>query len=420
MPDIQPGGGMPTRGPTWKWWICGLLLLATMINYMDRLTLNQTAHRIKEELQLSNEQYGELERAFGVAFALGSLLMGWTVDRWNVRWVYPAALLGWSAAGFVTGFAQNFLALLACRFVLGLFEAGNWPCALRTTQRIVPPEQRTLGNGILQSGAALGAVLTPLLVQALVSGPGTWSYPFRVVGGLGSCWVLLWLLSVRREDLALAGTQAVPWASTAGPYEKLRGLGVVRIYADRRFVACGVVVVAINLTWHFFRVWLPLFLQEDRAFRESQVQYFTSLYYLATDAGSLTAGFGTLWLARRGMTVHGSRLVLYVVCMSLTLCSLSVLLPLSRALLCGVLLAVGFGALGLFPLYYSLSQELTVRHQGKVNGALGCVTWLATALMHPLVGGWLDRTQQYSWVVAGAGVVPVFGLLALILLWRVR
>jgi MFS transporter, ACS family, hexuronate transporter len=71
-------------------------------------------------------------------------------------------------------------------------------------------------------------------------------------------------------------------------------------------------------------------------------------------------------------------------------------------------------------LYYSLSQELTVRHQGKVNGTLGCLTWFSTALMHPLAGEWLDRTKDYSLVVACAGVVPVFGLLALVLLWRVR
>jgi ACS family hexuronate transporter-like MFS transporter len=346
--------------------------------------------------------------------------MGWTVDRWNVRRVYPAALLGWSAAGFLTGSAQSFRALLGCRFMLGLFEAGNWPCALRTTQRILRPEQRTLGNGILQSGAALGAVFTPLLVQALVSGPGTWPQPFRVVGALGSGWVVLWLLSVRGEDLALPRADAVLLASPSQPYEKLRGFGFVRVYADRRFLACIVIVVSINLTWHFFRVWLPLFLQEDRGFRESEVQYFTSIYYLATDAGSLASGFGTLWLARRGMTVHQSRLTLFIFCMILTLCSLTVLLSLSRAVLCGVLLVVGFGALGLFPIYYSLSQDLTVRHQGKVNGALGCLTWLATALMHPLVGEWLDRTKDYSLVVAYAGTVPVLGFLALILLWRGR
>src|SRR5205823_1041605 len=334
------------RGTAWKWWICGLLLLATMINYMDRLTLNQTAKRIKDELHLNNQQYGEIETAFGVAFALGSLILGWTVDRWNVRWVYPGVLLGWSAAGFLTGYAQAFYGLLLCRFVLGLFESGNWPCALRTTQHLLRPEQRTLGNGILQSGAALGAILTPLIVQALVSGEGTWAYPFRVIGALGTGWVLLWLATVRREDLALPRADAAYQSSPAAPYENLRGLAFVRIYGDRRFLACVVIVIAINLTWHFFRVWLPLFLQEGRDFSERDTNYFMAVYYVATDAGSLTAGFGGLLLIRRGMTVHGSRVLMYALCMILTLFSIAALAPVNRALLCGLLLMVGFGALG--------------------------------------------------------------------------
>ena len=63
----------PERSHAWKWWICGLLMLATMINYMDRLTLNQASTRVKRELQLDNEQYGLVESAFSFAFAAGAL-----------------------------------------------------------------------------------------------------------------------------------------------------------------------------------------------------------------------------------------------------------------------------------------------------------------------------------------------------------
>jgi ACS family hexuronate transporter-like MFS transporter len=405
------------RGSNWKWWVCGLLLLATMINYMDRLTLNQTAKRIKTELHLSNEDYGDIEWAFGAAFALGALCVGWTADRWNVRAIYPLALLGWSAAGFCTGFATTFLALGACRFMLGLFEAGNWPCALRTTQRILPPAERTLGNSILQSGAAIGAIFTPLIVQALVSGPGTWRYPFFVIGALGTVWVFLWLTVVRPEDLALPsrgnGYESSPAARHGQPRQSL-----LDIYRDPRFWVCFVVVIMINLTWHFFRVWLPLFLQESRGYEESAVNYFTAAYYVATDCGALAAGFATLFFARHGMAVHRSRVLVFLVFTSMTLLSLvAAVLPAGPVLL-GLLLVIGFGALGLFPVYYSLSQEMTVEHQGKVTGTLGCATWLATASMHPLVGRWLDRTSNnYGAVVALAGLAPPIAFITLMLLW---
>ncbi len=403
MPPIADGH-VPARSSTWTWWICGLLFLATTINYMDRLTLNQMAKQIKDDLSLSAEQYGSVEFAFGIAFALGAVLSGLTVDSWNVRWVYPTVLLGWSIAGFMSGFANSFLELLFWRFLLGLFEAGNWPCALRTTQRILLPRDRTLGNSLLQSGAPIGAMITPLVVLALVDGAGTWRGPFFLLGAAGAIWVFLWLPAVRSEDLAVR---------PSGGAEQ----SFLSIYRDRRFWVLVTLVVMINLNWHFFRVWLPLSLQESRGYSQKEVNYFIAAYYAAAFIGSVTAGSTSLLLARRGLPVHTSRVLVFFGCALLTLLSLvTKLLPTGPVLL-GVLLVIGFGALGLYPPYYSFSQELTVRHQGKVSGSLGCITWVMTASMHPFVGRWIDKTKDYDSVVALAGVAPLVGLCALLLFW---
>src|SRR5262249_27082466 len=155
----------------------------------------------------------------------------------------------------------------------------------------------------------------------------------------------------------------------------------------------------------------PLYLQEAHAYSQRDANYFTSLYYVATDLGSLTAGFATLYLARRGLAVHTSRLIVFLACAILTTLSLAVARLPDGWLLRGLILLLGFGALGLFPVYYSLSQELTVRHQGKLTGILGCTTWLFSAATHPLVGRWLDQTKDYSRVVALAGLLPMLGFL---------
>src|SRR5262245_54349951 len=450
------------RGATWKWWVCGLLLLATMINYMDRLTLNQTAKRVMQEVGFDERGYGELESAFAYAFALGAILAGWLADRVNVRWLYPAALLAWSAAGFATGVVQGFFGLLACRFLLGLAEAGHWPCALRTTQRVLPPSERPLGNSILQSGAAVGAVLTPLLILALPQGPGTWRYPFLLVGAAGVSWVFLWLASVRSADLRTGQVTASPsparllltlvalfgvknaarlvpeapaWlplavsfaVSAAGIALVLRWLcagtradpepGQDRATFLRRLWVLVVVVVVINGTWHFFRVWLPLFLQKQHDYSEGFMNWFMLAYYVSTDAGTLTAGAVTLALVRRGFAVHGSRLLVFGSCALLcTLGAVAAFLP-GGPLLLGVLLVIGFGALGLFPNYYSFSQELTARYQGKVTGALGCSCWLAVAPIHEAVGDLVKQTGSYSAGMAAAGFAPLLAVGALALFW---
>jgi hypothetical protein len=89
----------------------------------------------------------------------------------------------------------------------------------------------------------------------------------------------------------------------------------------------------------------------------------------------------------------------------------------SGLLLLGLLLVIGFATLGLFPAYYSFSQELTVRHQGKLTGALGCICWMSMALLHEVVGDSGARTGSYSAGVAGAGLLPLLGVAALWLLW---
>ena len=183
------------------------MLLATMLNYMDRQTLAQQAAEIRDELRLSNEDYGKLERGFGLAFAVGSLALGVIADRVSLRWLYPAILLGWSTVGFLTGWVNNVTELLLCRVLLGFFEAGQWPCALAAAQRLLPRDQRPLGNSILQSGASLGAIVTPPIILLLNHGePGGWRLPFQVVGGAGLVWILVWLMAIHPRDLDISPT----------------------------------------------------------------------------------------------------------------------------------------------------------------------------------------------------------------------
>ena len=519
MSSTFPTLTLPTRSQSWKWWVCGLLLLATTINYMDRLTLNQLSVPIKKEFGLEATGYAQLEAAFASAFALGAIIMGWLVDRWSPRWIYPAAVLAWSLAGFATGLAQSFAVLLLCRFLLGIAEAGNWPCALKTTQQILPPAERTLGNSILQSGAALGAVITPVLLLVLYTWTGSWRVPFMAVGAVGTLWVVLWMSVVRPSDLhtvpSTAGTSLMSilcWlvvlmfmdgmihvagavvsaraeaatrvaASVAGatapfgvatvptttdsaaaadsavaaanwlpgvfaPLERAVAafpllpllskatvtiLGILAVFLwlcrstrdddgiprpvfYRRFWVLATVVVMINATWHFFRAWMPPFLQEQHGYTLAETSWFSSAYYVATDLGALAMGFAALALTRRGLSVHRSRMTLFAGCTLLTTLSLAAAALPKGPLLLVVLMVIGFAALGLFPAYYSFSQELTTRHQGKLTGALGCVCWLSMSLLQEVAGDLVKRTGSYSLGVGLAGLAPAVALAAL-LLW---
>ena len=80
--------------------------------------------------------------------------------------------------------------------------------------------------------------------------------------------------------------------------------------------------------------------------------------------------------------------------------------------------AIGFGALGLFANYYSFTQELSTRHQGKVTGSLGFLTWTFTASMHPWIGKVVDRTHSYDAAIFWVGLLPAVAFAALALFWN--
>ncbi|MEO6742766.1 MAG: MFS transporter [Chthoniobacteraceae bacterium] len=410
MSDSAAG---PARSSSWKWWVTGLLLLATMLNYMDRQTLASVAKRITDEFKLSQEQYGNIEFAFGWGFAAGSLVFGLLADRISVRVLYPAVVLGWSAMGLLSGFSRGYDTLLVLRALLGFFEAGQWPCALKTTSALLSEKDRTFGNSILQSGASLGAIFTPLILRAMISGNagvGAWRPAFVLIGALGLVWIGAWLASFRSGELKVTPAEK-PGGANVSPWLR----GIVR---DARFWALTVMVIAINIIWHIVRAWLTKFLQQGRAYSEADALLISSGFYIATDIGCILSGAAAVWLIRRKVNPHSARLRIFAVCSAITaLTSVIALLPKGTMLL-AVLFIVGAAALGLFPCYYSFTQELGALHVGKATGLLSAIGWLVSAPLQKFFGRLIDRTQSFDVGIALIGWTPCIALIAMLLLWR--
>ena len=450
-----------------KWFVCGMLLLALVLNYMDRQTLSLTITAIEREIHLNNTQYGRLEKGFGYAFALGGLVFGVLADRLSVKWLYPFVLMGWSAAGLATGYGDHlgrwltplmepwcnvealtlsndpevsraYLGFLVCRVTLGFFEAGQWPCALVTTQRLLSAADRPFGNSILQSGASIGAILTPIVIglfaPAIIASDtaavastasvatehlGWWRSPYVVIGCLGVLWIGPWLWMIHGVNLNRPAAAVRP-ARDASPVSQKSPAGGEFWIIAQRYLALVVVVIVINMTWQYFRVWMPKMLEQYHGYRADHVRWFMIAYYVATDVGCITAGASVRWLAARGWNVHRARMLAFTVCAALTaLSTVASRLPPSPLLL-AVFLVIGFGALGLFPNYYSFTQELSGRHQGKISGTLGFITWVVTSEMQERVGRVIDETKSYADGIFYIGLMPLVGCAALWLLWNLK
>jgi ACS family hexuronate transporter-like MFS transporter len=400
----------PVRIERWKWAVVLMMLMATVINYMDRQTLGSLASYIKADFTLNEQGYGTLEAIFGYSYAVFLVVAGFAADRWNLRWLYPLALLIWSAAGFATGFVETLLQLQICRAILGAGEAFNWPVAVGIIRRIIPRESQAFANGLFNSGMTLGAVLTPLLVIGMVGPHGEgWRRLFIIVGAAGSIWVLVWLWCTRGSR---AGEMAQPnkedvTTTAAVPFRSVLSM--------RTFWITLAVGTAVNMSWHFYRVWLPRHLVVDLEFSDRELQYLLIAFYLTADIGSIVSG----WIARKLVTerrsVERARKIVVVSAGLLCLVAMPVVLAPGRTLMVPLYCLVGAGIMGTFTMFYAFAQDIAPGHVSKCVGLIGAFVWFINSRLHPLIGHFADTHSlaigKFAPMIAVAGVLPLLAAL---------
>lgn len=403
----------------WRWGVVWLLFLATLINYTDRLALNNTQRYLLPEFEpdpaRQNEVYANIQFAFGVSFAVFQVFAGFLIDRFSLRYLYLGAILIWSGAGILTGLvpAGAVGALMACRVALGVGEAFNWPCAVACISRVIPRESRGLANGIFHSGASIGAMLTPLLVLGFVNtetGTG-WRNLFVLVGAIGAIWAVLWMLFTRGERAVEIDTppQTVLQTVSTGVVE-VRAPKFTAVFTMPLFWICLGTGVCVNLCWHFYNQWFPRYLTEDLAVSGRAEQGILAGFFIAADLGSLTSGWMTRRLARRGYSVEMSRKLVMLV-LGLTVLSATIpaaYLPKEDWLLAkyAFFFIVAAAAMGGFAIFFSLAQDIVPRHTAKILGICGCASWLAISGVTMVVGS-IVGPGRYAEVFLVVGSVPL-------------
>jgi sugar phosphate permease len=115
------------------------LLLATILNYLDRQTISILAPTLQHQMGLSNAHLGWLFAIFYYSYTLFQFGVGPVLDRFNLRWCFALAVMAWSLVLGLTGLATGFASLMVFRFLLGVTEAANWPAGLRVLARTLPP-----------------------------------------------------------------------------------------------------------------------------------------------------------------------------------------------------------------------------------------------------------------------------------------
>jgi ACS family hexuronate transporter-like MFS transporter len=299
------------RIPHLRWWIAALLFLSTVINYIDRQTLSVLSPVLARELHLSPIEYSNILTAFLAAYTVMYVGSGFLVDRWGTRLSLSVFMVWWSLANMAHAFAQGVWSLGILRFLLGMGESGNFMAAFKAVSEWYPAKERALVNGLINGGAAIGAVIAPPVITWINAQYG-WQPAFVVTGSLGFVWLALWLFiyyppdrhpRITAEERAYvladppvaAGAAKVPWQQLL-QYPQTWGLLLARFFSDP--------------VWWFYLFWLPKYLVEQRGFTMAEMGMLAWMPYLAADAGALTGGWISGRLVARGMDPLRARMAI--------------------------------------------------------------------------------------------------------------
>jgi ACS family hexuronate transporter-like MFS transporter len=287
-----------------RWFIIGLIFLATVINYIDRSALSimwgneNVEGSISHSLGLTKDHYSYILNIFMVAYALGQLFSGKLFDKVGTRIGYVLSIGIWSLSTVLHSTVRGFLSLAFFRTTLGLSEAGNWPGAVKSNAEWFPIKERAIAQGLFNAGASIGSVIAPPLIALLFVAYG-WEVTFIVVGALGLLWIIPWLL------INKAGPKKHPWITeeeqkfiTEGQSEadqnatdEQKGLSLKEILSHKESWSIVASRFFLEPIWWLFVGWMPIYLFDVYGFNVKEVGMFAWVPYVCAAIGSIAGGY---------------------------------------------------------------------------------------------------------------------------------
>ncbi|MEM9341368.1 MAG: MFS transporter, partial [Bacteroidota bacterium] len=246
-----------------RWWIIGLVCLATIINYIDRSALAIMWPDISKDLDMDKNDYAIILNVFLVAYAVGQSVSGKMFDKIGTRAGFVISITLWGIATSIHAFARGVFSFSFFRVLLGLGEAGNWPGAVKSNAEWFPSKERALAQGIFNSGAAMGSIVAPPLIAVVWLAIG-WKYTFVLLGLLGILWVIPWLI------INKALPKNHPWITDeeksyilSGLEQKQDendkpGLSMVQLLSHKESWAVLASRFFIEPIWWLFVGWMPI------------------------------------------------------------------------------------------------------------------------------------------------------------------
>ena len=394
------------------WIIVVMAFVATALSFLDRQVLSISIIKIKQELSISDVQYGFINSGFLVGYAIMFTVSGILIDRFGGRLGLALSVGLWSFATALHSLANNVVQFGAFRFLLGVGEGGAFPGAVKTVKEWVPKESQALANGIAIGGAALGAVIAPPLCVYMINVTG-WRGVFIITSIIGFVWVLVWLILTRRknnypENLKSPGNLNAE--KNASPkierkktnFSKLLKIKEVWVFIFMRFL--------LDPILYFYMFWIPKYLNETRSVNIVLIGKLFWMPFLAMGVSNMLGGWMSDSLFILTKNLNKARKIIMGAAALLMLPVLFVKFAPSPEFVI-MIMCVAFFAHGLWITNYITSIGDVFGHSmtSTVVGLSGTAGAISALIINPVIGLIITNfSYNPMWIYAGAMYLIAF------------
>jgi ACS family hexuronate transporter-like MFS transporter len=402
-----------------RWIIAALLFFATTVNYLDRTILGILAPTLQREIGWTTIEYGYIVTIFQAAYAIGSVIFGWFIDKYGTRIGYTISIIGWSTAAMATAAAQTVFGFGTARFFLGLSESGNFPAAIKAIAEWFPKKERALATGIFNSGANIGAVVAPAVVPWLAITYG-WQAAFIVTGAVGFIWLIFWIIFYEKPEDAKKLTSEEKAYILSDPEdavsEKIPWLQLLKYRQTWAFIMGKSLTDPI---WWFYVSWLGMFLHHNFGYELTALGLPLIVIYTMTTVGSIGGGWLSGMMINRGMAVQKARKL------AMLICAILVIPIVTAAHLSSVVLTVAIIGLAAAAHQGYSANILTTPSDMFPKKAVASVVSLGTSIgsicgmaFSTMCGYIIQSTDSYTiiFIICGSAYLFALGVLHLLTL----
>jgi len=399
-----------------RWWVIGLIALATVINYIDRQALPVLWPDIAKDLypdKSADERkgiYAIISTIFIFSYAFGQAIFGKIFDKLGTRIGFTLSIGFWSIATALHAFAKGVVSLSIFRSLLGISEAGNWPGAAKGNAEWFPTKERAFAQGLFNSGAAIGGIVAFPTI-GLLSVYFNWNWIFILVGVTGLLWLIPWWIVVKRppskhpwitdeeRKYILTGQQNQD-EDGDGEFDEGYNPDTGKMLSHKESWGVIIASAALDPIWWLFIFWIPIYLNEVYGMDVKSIGFYAWVPYVGAMIG---AWFGGLLAQNRikvGWTVNKTRkFVITLGCL--------IMLPtlLAMANPGGPVTAVLLMAVILFGFQTAIGNVQTLPSDlfgGKTVGTLSGFAGMAAKL------GAFGLTALVPWLTSGGNYTPAF------------